>query len=1052
MASTISRNFVVSSILAILVVNTCFLYWAATTTSSYAAPPLRETFEGFSQGAETAVEPAGQVGPGILRGGLERLISGYASLEGEVQHLPLLDALPCEYDLIEDDMLPLTVLLVVDYTTGGAALHRHDQLWAGMAHMLTEQGTKGVTVLFAAGAETDWAQTAVRNARNRYRGNTISFATLPPPRVPRSAPPQVAVAYDVYEWLQNEHQFDVVYFIDWGGLGYFAMTAKKQGLAFHDIELGVLLTGPRVWEAVYGAEAPALHTPASLEASFMERLMVEKADVVVARGNFLVQWLRDRGWIFPPKTVVATFPAPHTRLPASQRGGPQSGVPIVQELVYVGALDAQSGLLLFLEAVERVLCEGGEQKNLGLKALTFSGPNALLDPRQRDVAACPNSPPEGSSPPAECVYGHEHIMRTMQNWQKKRCDGKRDRDCIAQIPSVTVETQWEMSTLLSYLVDGRGRLAVLPAPMDSPDTILQQIMEVKAPFISSDVGMARELISAGQHDHVLFKPRPAMLSKLLNQVLGSGGAPIAEDAANRSIAVAPLQWKRWHDCFSKMYGQRISVNQDGALKPAPQENGPGVLVTCVLVHHDRQRHLASALASLRAQDYPHLEVVLVDDGSSSAEALRYLEEISAEDSWFTQRGWRALRLHGMYVGAARNAGWRAAKGQYVLFMDDDNYAKPHEVSRMVEVAQRTGADVVTCANDFMPPGVDAPALMAIPEGRYIPLGPALMPGVLRNVFGDANALFARSALDALSGGWPEETAYAVQDWELHTRAALRGLRLEVIPEALYWYRTTDNSMARSPATSANNLQFHLRPYVETLGPLGELATYTQQITLHAQALEQQVRRLREGTRSTELIVQSLYRQHCESRSRSTQRAGSRGHNFIQNARFDAVTAEGKLIGWIPHGNRGFSIIEGGRRGGGKALLLDLPSVAEVAGATQHVYIGQKDAAPLILQGWSRAVDGGISGVGEDDDYSLYADLFFVDGTHQWGYTLPFRASSTEWQHVHGVIHPSKPLLRIELVCLLRWRRGRAVFDDIRITSLDDGVCDVLDPPAAQSTM
>eukprot|EP00854_Cymbomonas_tetramitiformis_P003346 gene3346-4205_t len=914
MASTISRNFVVSSILAILVVNTCFLYWAATTTSSYAAPPLRETFEGFSQGAETAVEPAGQVGPGILRGGLERLISGYASLEGEVQHLPLLDALPCEYDLIEDDMLPLTVLLVVDYTTGGAALHRHDQLWAGMAHMLTEQGTKGVTVLFAAGAETDWAQTAVRNARNRYRGNTISFATLPPPRVPRSAPPQVAVAYDVYEWLQNEHQFDVVYFIDWGGLGYFAMTAKKQGLAFHDIELGVLLTGPRVWEAVYGAEAPALHTPASLEASFMERLMVEKADVVVARGNFLVQWLRDRGWIFPPKTVVATFPAPHTRLPASQRGGPQSGVPIVQELVYVGALDAQSGLLLFLEAVERVLCEGGEQKNLGLKALTFSGPNALLDP----------------------------------------------------------------------------------------------LMEVKAPFISSDVGMARELISAGQHDHVLFKPRPAMLSKLLNQVLGSGGAPIAEDAANRSIAVAPLQWKSPAEC---VYGHehimrtmqnwqkkrcdgkrdRDCIAQIPSVTVETQENGPGVLVTCVLVHHDRQRHLASALASLRAQDYPHLEVVLVDDGSSSAEALRYLEEISAEDSWFTQRGWRALRLHGMYVGAARNAGWRAAKGQYVLFMDDDNYAKPHEVSRMVEVAQRTG-------------------------------------------------------------GWPEETAYAVQDWELHTRAALRGLRLEVIPEALYWYRTTDNSMARSPATSANNLQFHLRPYVETLGPLGELATYTQQITLHAQALEQQVRRLREGTRSTELIVQSLYRQHCESRSRSTQRAGSRGHNFIQNARFDAVTAEGKLIGWIPHGNRGFSIIEGGRRGGGKALLLDLPSVAEVAGATQHVYIGQKDAAPLILQGWSRAVDGGISGVGEDDDYSLYADLFFVDGTHQWGYTLPFRASSTEWQHVHGVIHPSKPLLRIELVCLLRWRRGRAVFDDIRITSLDDGVCDVLDPPAAQSTM
>ena len=50
------------------------------------------------------------------------------------------------------------------------------------------------------------------------------------------------------------------------------------------------------------------------------------------------------------------------------------------------------------------------------------------------------------------------------------------------------------------------------------------------------------------------------------------------------------------------------------------------LVSVCVPHHNRPRLLAQALESLRQQDYPNLEVVLVDDASTDPAALTYLDE------------------------------------------------------------------------------------------------------------------------------------------------------------------------------------------------------------------------------------------------------------------------------------------------------------------------------------------------------------------------------------------------------------------------------------------
>jgi GT2 family glycosyltransferase len=236
--------------------------------------------------------------------------------------------------------------------------------------------------------------------------------------------------------------------------------------------------------------------------------------------------------------------------------------------------------------------------------------------------------------------------------------------------------------------------------------------------------------------------------------------------------------------------------------------------------------LLQALESLRRQDYPHFEVVLVDDGSTLPEALTRLDLLEPE---FRERGWKVIRQDNRYLGAARNTAARAAAGDYLLFMDDDNIAKPHELSTLVRIAERTGADVVTTLMDFFTHiGANGEPLL---ESRWLFSGVnSLAVAVARNCFGDANALVRRAAFDAV-GGFTEDHGVTHEDWEFFVRIVLHGLKLELVPEALFWYRLDPRSMIRTTPHVANYRR-HLRPILEEAPePYRELIQMAQGLAL-----------------------------------------------------------------------------------------------------------------------------------------------------------------------------------------------------------------------------
>lgn len=138
--------------------------------------------------------------------------------------------------------------------------------------------------------------------------------------------------------------------------------------------------------------------------------------------------------------------------------------------------------------------------------------------------------------------------------------------------------------------------------------------------------------------------------------------------------------------------------------------------------------------------------------------------------------------------------------------------------------------------------------------------------------------------------------------------------------------------------------------------------------------------------------------------------------------------DGNLAGWTA-ARSGYTVAASQGRGGSRALLCSNATDAEWSGVSQTMILNRTNAAPLVLRGWSKAEN--VNG-SPDNDYSLYVDILYADGSSLWGQTARFRTGTHDWQSRELVILPAKPVKSLTLHCLLRKHSGRAWFDDVTL--------------------
>lgn len=119
-------------------------------------------------------------------------------------------------------------------------------------------------------------------------------------------------------------------------------------------------------------------------------------------------------------------------------------------------------------------------------------------------------------------------------------------------------------------------------------------------------------------------------------------------------------------------------------------------VSLVLTTQWQRPSLVAALRSALAQTFPSFEVVLVDDGvGARAVARAELDPLLADPR---------LRVvpfnQGRGCAAAKNAGLRAAEGEWVCYLDDDNVYLPDKLAAQFARATEEQARVVLCGLEF----------------------------------------------------------------------------------------------------------------------------------------------------------------------------------------------------------------------------------------------------------------------------------------------------------------------------------------------------------------
>ena len=112
-------------------------------------------------------------------------------------------------------------------------------------------------------------------------------------------------------------------------------------------------------------------------------------------------------------------------------------------------------------------------------------------------------------------------------------------------------------------------------------------------------------------------------------------------------------------------------------------------VSVVIPCYNARRYIDAALHSVAAQQWPDVEVIVVDDGSTDGSA----QHIEARHPSV-----RLLRQANQGVAAARNAGIAAARGEWVAFLDADDLWLPGKLAAQFELLERSSpARMAYCA-------------------------------------------------------------------------------------------------------------------------------------------------------------------------------------------------------------------------------------------------------------------------------------------------------------------------------------------------------------------
>ena len=118
-----------------------------------------------------------------------------------------------------------------------------------------------------------------------------------------------------------------------------------------------------------------------------------------------------------------------------------------------------------------------------------------------------------------------------------------------------------------------------------------------------------------------------------------------------------------------------------------------IIISVIVPVYNIFDYLPRCVDSIRKQTYPYLDIILVDDGSTDRTGA-LAEKMALEDQRI-----RVFHKENGGSSSARNLGIAQAKGEYLGFVDSDDYIEPEMYERLLAAAQEEKLLMVQCSRD-----------------------------------------------------------------------------------------------------------------------------------------------------------------------------------------------------------------------------------------------------------------------------------------------------------------------------------------------------------------
>lgn len=213
------------------------------------------------------------------------------------------------------------------------------------------------------------------------------------------------------------------------------------------------------------------------------------------------------------------------------------------------------------------------------------------------------------------------------------------------------------------------------------------------------------------------------------------------------------------------------------------------LVSFLVPSYNHDKYVATCVRSVIDQDYPNIELIIIDDGSTDDSVKTIAGMAEACKSRFVRFEFRSRENLG--VSATINEALEWSKGKYFSAIASDDVLKPNKTSSLV--SQIEGEEDVA--------GVFSGCEVIDHSGAVVKL---CKPPPTYHTFDDiifcrhtviSPSQLLRLDLVRATGGYPEDIN--IEDWYMWLALTQRGLKLKVVSDPLVQYRQHDSNSSKS---------------------------------------------------------------------------------------------------------------------------------------------------------------------------------------------------------------------------------------------------------------